>query len=67
MGKPGKYVSVSLPPYWIEWCDKIISSGIRRSRAEIAVEGLKAIQYGLDRAYEERKEVEAEVKERHQE
>lgn len=53
MSKNEKYRTVSINPYWIQWMDEVVATGIRRSRAEIVVEGLKSIQYQMDRNAEE--------------
>lgn len=40
--------AVSIPEYWIDRLEAWIKSGIRKSKAEIVQEGLKAIQRHLD-------------------
>jgi len=45
--------TVGISEYWFAWMEKILKSHIRKSKAEIVEEGLKAIQWRLDKDAEE--------------
>lgn len=36
--------TVSIGEYWVKWLNRVVSSKVRKSKAEVVEEGLKAIR-----------------------
>lgn len=55
--------SIGISEYWTKWLQDIVDSGIRKSKAEVVEEGLKAIKRQLDLDADELRLAKEKVKE----